>query len=88
MGLFSGQGRVLRCIAQLSRADPHGLPVAVLGGALGCLLLLLRKPAAFHVLIASLIGEIVSMMHIFGIAGFSSFGVWTGVLVQLAVTFF
>jgi len=62
--------------------------VAVFGGSLGCLLLLLRKSAAFYVLIASLLGVIVSMMHIFGVAGFSTFEIWIGVLMQLVVTAF
>lgn len=62
--------------------------IAVFGGSLGCLLLLLRKSVAFYVLIASLLGVIVSMMHIFGVAGFSSFEIWIGVLMQLVVTAF
>ena len=62
--------------------------IAVFGGALGCLLLLLRKSAAFYVLIASLLGVMVSMVHIFGVAGFSSFEIWMGVLMQLVVTAF
>jgi len=62
--------------------------IAVFGGSLGCLLLLLRKSAAFYVLIASLLGVIVSMMHIFGVAGFSFFEIWIGVLMQLVVTAF
>ncbi len=62
--------------------------IAVFGGSLGCLLLLLKKSAAFYVLIASLLGVIVSMMHIFGVAGFNSFDVWIGVLMQLVVTVF
>ena len=62
--------------------------VAVFGGSLGCLLLLLKKSAAFYVLIASLLGVIVTMMHIFGVAGFSSFEIWIGVLMQLVVTAF
>lgn len=62
--------------------------IAAFGGSLGCLLLLLRKLAAFYVFIASLLGVIVSMMHIFGVAGFSSFEVWMGVLMQLVVTVF
>jgi hypothetical protein len=62
--------------------------IAVFGGSLGCLLLLLRKSAAFYVLIASLFGVIVTMMHIFGVAGFSSFEIWIGVLMQLVVTAF
>jgi len=62
--------------------------IAVFGGSLGCILLLLKKSAAFYVLIASLLGVIVTMMHIFGVAGFSSFEIWIGVLMQLVVTAF
>ena len=62
--------------------------ISVFGGSLGCLLLLLRKSAAFYVLIASLLGMIMTMMHIFGVAGFSSFEIWIGVLMQLVVTVF
>ena len=35
--------------------------IAVFGGALGCLLLLLRKSAAYYLFIASLLGVIVTM---------------------------
>ena len=62
--------------------------IAVFGGALGCLLLLLRKSAAYYLFIASLLGVIVTMMHIFGVAGFNSFEVWIGILMQLVVTVF
>jgi len=41
--------------------------IAVFGGALGCLLLLLRKSAAFYVFIASLLGVIVTMIHTLGV---------------------
>ena len=44
--------------------------IAVFGASLGCLLLLLRKSAASYVFIVSLLGVVVSMMHIFGVAGF------------------
>ena len=37
--------------------------IAVIGGALGCLLLLLRKSAAYYVFIASLLGAAVTMIH-------------------------
>jgi len=43
--------------------------VAVVGGALGCLLLLLRKSAALHVFIASLLGVIVQMIPHLGVGG-------------------
>lgn len=42
--------------------------IAVNGGALGCLLLLLRKAIATPVLIASLVGVLVQMYHSFFIA--------------------
>lgn len=42
--------------------------IAVNGGALGCLLLLLRKAVATPVLIASLLGVLVQMYHSFFIA--------------------
>ena len=40
-----------------------GFAIAVFGGALGCLLLLLRKSAAYYLFIASLLGVIVTMAH-------------------------
>ncbi|MDH3582176.1 MAG: hypothetical protein OEM91_16320 [Hyphomicrobiales bacterium] len=41
--------------------------IAVFGGALGSLLLLLRKSAAFYLYIASLLGVIVTMTHTLGV---------------------
>ncbi len=46
-----------------------GFAIGVFGGALGSLLLLLRKPAAFYLFIASLLGVIVTMIHTIGMAG-------------------
>jgi len=40
-----------------------GFAIAVFGGAIGSLLLLLRKPAAYYLFIASLFGVIVTMAH-------------------------
>ena len=40
--------------------------IAVFGGALGCILLLLRKLAAFYLFVASLLGVIVTMIHTLG----------------------
>ena len=37
--------------------------VGVFGGALGCVLLLLKKPVAFYVSIASLLGVVVTTIH-------------------------
>src|SRR5216683_6829481 len=61
----------LAAMPELHRAIAEGRPawatgafaIAVVGGALGCLLLLLRKSAAFYLFIASLIGVIVQLIH-------------------------
>ncbi len=44
-----------------------GFAIAVFGGALGCVLLLLRKSAAYYLFIASLLGVIVTMTYTLGI---------------------
>jgi hypothetical protein len=41
--------------------------IAVFGGALGCLLLLLKKSAAFYLFIASLLGVILTITHTLGV---------------------
>jgi hypothetical protein len=46
--------------------------VAVFGGVLGCLLLLLKKTAAYYLFIASLLGVIVTMIHTLGIVSSTS----------------
>lgn len=61
--------------------------LAVFGGALGCLLLLLRKPAAYHVFIASLLGVIVTTVHAVGVVGFGP-GSLLPQLMSLAVAAF
>ena len=49
--------------------------VAVWGGAVGCLLLLLKRSAAFYLLAASLAGVVVQMFHSFFISkSFEVFG--------------
>ncbi len=45
-----------------------GFAIAVFGGAIGCLLLLLRKAVASLVLIASFLGAAFTMIHTVGIA--------------------
>lgn len=45
-----------------------GFAVAAFGGAIGGLLLLLRKPAAYYLFVASLLGAIVTMIHTIRIA--------------------
>ncbi len=46
-----------------------GFAIAVFGGALGCVLLLLRKSAAYYLFIASLLGVIVTMTPHLGMIG-------------------
>ena len=60
--------------------------IAVFGGALGCLLLLLRKSAALYLFIASLLGVIVTNIHTLGVAG--STEIWVGSVMSLAVAAF
>lgn len=43
--------------------------IAVFAGALGCLLLLLRKSVSYYLFIASLLGVIVTMIHTLGVVG-------------------
>jgi len=69
-----------------------GFAIAVFGGAIGCLLLLFRKSAALYLLIASLLGVIVTMIHTFLIArsriDFSSIEIVMMVLMPLVVAVF
>ena len=66
--------------------------IAVFGGALGCLLLLLRKSAAYYLFIASLLGVIVTMTHTVGIFGptidFSPFEILEIILMPLVLAAF
>ena len=67
----------LAAMSEAQRAIIEGRPawatgafaIAVFGGALGCLLLLLRKSAATYLFIASLLGMIVHMIPYLGMAG-------------------
>jgi hypothetical protein len=69
-----------------------GFAVAVFGGALGCLLLLLKKSIATYLFIASLVGVIVTMTHTLGVAGstidFSPFEIFMMILMPLVVAAF
>jgi len=66
--------------------------IAVFGGALGCLLLLLRKSAAYYLFIASLLGVTVQLIHTLGIASstidFSPFDILMIILMPLMVAAF
>ena len=69
-----------------------GFAIAVFGGALGCLLLLLRKSAAYYLFIASLPGVIVAHIHTLGVAGskinFSFFEISMMIVMPLVVAGF
>jgi len=69
-----------------------GFAVAVFGGSLGCLLLLLRKAVAFYFLIASLLGVIVTMVHTTDIARstikFSALEIFVMIVLPLLVAIF
>lgn len=56
--------------------------MAVFGGAAGCLLLLMRKPAAVYVLIVSLLGAVVAQIPFFGMESLP-LEAWIGWLSQL-----
>jgi hypothetical protein len=58
--------------------------LAVFGGTLGCILLLLRKSVAVVVLIASLAGAVVAQVPFLGMAEFPA-EAWIGWLSQLVV---
>ena len=69
-----------------------GFAIAVFGGTLGCLLLLLRKSAATYLFSASLLGVVVSMIHTVGVArstyDFSPYELSLMTLMPLAVAAF
>ena len=69
-----------------------GFALAVFGGTVGCLLLLIRKSAAYHLFIASLFGVIVTMIHAVGIAAsiidFRPFEILLMILMPLIVAAF
>lgn len=69
-----------------------GFAVGVLLGALGCLLLLLRKSVAVNILIISLVGIIVTMIHTIKIASstieFSYSEIFVMIVLPLVVAIF
>ncbi|MFQ5443681.1 MAG: hypothetical protein ACE5EK_03590 [Nitrospinales bacterium] len=66
-----------------------GFAIAVFGGALGCLLLLLRKSTAYYLFIASLLGVIVTMTHTLSLTiDFSPFEIFLMILMPLVVAAF
>ncbi|MDG2071175.1 MAG: hypothetical protein P8J55_05475 [Pseudomonadales bacterium] len=62
-----------------------GFAVGVFGGSAGILLLLLRKLVAFYVLIVSLIGVLVTMVHTLGIGIDFGLGEMLGIVLMPVV---
>ena len=91
---------VLATYSESERAIVEGRPawatgafaIAVFGGTLGSLLLLLRKSAAYYLFIASLLGMIVTMIHTVSLAvstiDFSPFEIAGVILMPLVVAAF
>ncbi len=91
---------VLATYSESERAIVEGRPawatgafaIAVFGGTLGSLLLLLRKSAAYYLFIASLLGVIVTMIHTVSLAvstiDFSPFEIAGVILMPLVVAAF
>jgi hypothetical protein len=79
---------VLAAYRESERAIVEGRPawatgafaIAVFGGALGCLLLLLRRAAALYLFIASLLGVSVTMIRALGIGFDFSLGEILGII--------
>jgi len=69
-----------------------GFAVGVFGGAIGCILLLFRKSIASRVLVASLLGVIVTMLHTVNVAtskiNFSAAESFVMILLPLIVAIF
>jgi hypothetical protein len=69
-----------------------GFAIAVFGGTLGCLLLLLKKSMAKILFIVSLLGVFVTMMHTLGVLSsiteFSAFEIVMMVVMPLVVAAF
>lgn len=58
--------------------------IAVFGGSLGCLLLLLRKSVAFYVFVVALVGTVAAQIPFLGMADFP-IEAWIGWLSQFVV---
>lgn len=58
--------------------------IAVFGGSLGCLLLLLRKSVAVYVFIVAFVSAVVAQFPFFGTADFPT-AAWIGWLSQLVI---
>jgi len=64
--------------------------VAVIGGAIGCVLLMAKNSGAYKVFVVSLLGAIVTLIHALGLGGITAnpMEFVVGNLIQLGVTVF
>jgi|TARA_Y100000310_G_scaffold340717_1_gene437492 type III secretory pathway component EscS len=84
---------VLAAYRESERAIVEGRPawatgafaIGVFAGALGCLLLLFRKSAAYYLFIASLIGVLVTMIHTLTVGIDFSLGEILGIILSPVV---
>ena len=60
--------------------------VAVFGGVLAEVLLLLKKASAYYLFVASILGIIITNIHTFQVS--SSFDIWLGILMSFVITSF
>ena len=92
-GMVAAMPETHRAIIEVRPAWATGaFAIAVFSGALGCILLLLRKSAAYYLFIVSLLGVIVTMAHTLGNASstidFSPFEILMMILMPLMVAAF
>ena len=63
-----------------------GFAIAVFGGVLGDILILLKKSAAFYLFVASFVCAIVANIHTFSVS--NSADIWAGSLMSIVVAAF
>ena len=79
---------VYRSIAESRPAWATGsFAVAVFGGSLGCVLLLMRRSIAFYVFAVALLGAVIAQIPVIGMADIP-IDVWLGWLSQVVVVAF
>jgi hypothetical protein len=82
--VLSGYPDAARALVESRPAWATGaFAIAVFGGALGCILLLFKKSAAFFLFVASLLGVIVTNIHTFRAGG--STEIWVGSVTSMVV---
>jgi len=62
------------------------MAISVFGGALGGLMMLLRKSSAFYLFVVSFLGTIVTMAHAVGVPGAGARQIFEGLIMPFAVS--